>query len=361
MKVPLLDLKAQYAAIKSEVDAAIAVVMESQHFILGPKVEQCEKEIARYSNCSHAVGVSSGSDALIACLMAENIGPGDEVITTPYTFFATAGAIARLGAIPVFVDIDPETYNMDAARIESKVTAKTRAIMPVHLYGQMADMDTVMAVAEKHKLIVIEDGAQGRVHRALRMLFIFPVEEPGSGGRRRNDCHQRRATRGKAEGSASARLQAEVLPQGSGREFPSGRDSGGDCFREAAAPGQVDGRPSTQRENIRQNVYRGRCDNRRQSIAAVGFAARRREPPYLQPVRGARGTARQIAGGTEAAGNWDGSLLSRSDARARVLCVPGASSRRIPGERTGRKPDAGAADLSGAFRGAGPVRGPMRV
>ena len=160
MKVPLLDLKAQYSTIRAEVEAAIAEVMESQHFILGPRVEQCEKAIAQYSNCSHAVGVSSGTDALLACLMAENIGPGDEVITTPYTFFATVGAIARVGATPVFVDIDPVTYNLDATKITSKVTSKTRAIIPVHLYGQMADMDAVMAISEKHGLVVIEDAAQ---------------------------------------------------------------------------------------------------------------------------------------------------------------------------------------------------------
>ncbi len=192
MNVPLLDLKAQYAAIKTEVDAAIAEVLASQHFILGPKVDQCEKAIAAYSACAHAIGVSSGSDALLACLMAENIGPGDEVITTPYTFFATAGAIARLGAIPVFVDIDPATYNLDVSQIGSKVTARTRAIIPVHLYGQMADMDAVMRVAEEQHLLVIEDAAQaiGAVYKGRRAGSIghygcfsfFPSKNLGAVG-----------------------------------------------------------------------------------------------------------------------------------------------------------------------------------
>jgi len=192
MQVPLLDLKGQYATIKAEVNAAIAEVMESQHFILGPKVDQCEKAIARYCSCSHAVGVSSGSDALLVCLMAENIGPGDEVITTPYTFFATAGAIARVGATPVFVDIDPATYNLDTSQLSSKVTTRTRAIIPVHLYGQTADMDAVMDVAKERNLIVIEDAAQaiGAEHKGRRAGSIghygcfsfFPSKNLGAAG-----------------------------------------------------------------------------------------------------------------------------------------------------------------------------------
>src|SRR5215472_10085969 len=126
--VPLLDLRAQYATIRKEVEAAIAEVLESQQFILGPKVEECERLIAAYSNCAHGVGVSSGSDAVLITLMAEGITAGDEVITTPYTFFATAGAIARLGATPIFVDIYPDTYNINAWQIRAKITPKTRAI-----------------------------------------------------------------------------------------------------------------------------------------------------------------------------------------------------------------------------------------
>jgi len=160
MKVSLLDLQAQYSAIKTEVLAAVNEVLDSQVCIGGPKVADLEQAVARISDCAHAVGVSSGTDALLASLMALDIGPGDEVITTAFTFFATAGSIARVGATPVFVDIDPCTYNIDPALIRQAITLQTKAILPVHLFGQMAEMDRIMSIAREYNLAVIEDAAQ---------------------------------------------------------------------------------------------------------------------------------------------------------------------------------------------------------
>ena len=160
MKVPLLDLKAQFATIKDEIAPAIQAVLDSQQFINGPQVKELEAAVAGYSGCKAAVGVSSGTDALLAVLMALGVGRGDEVITAPYTFFATAGSVWRAGAKPVFVDIDLDTYNIDASKVAAAVTRKTKAILPVHLFGQMADMDPIMEVARQRRLAIVEDAAQ---------------------------------------------------------------------------------------------------------------------------------------------------------------------------------------------------------
>ncbi|PKL83316.1 MAG: transcriptional regulator [Ignavibacteriae bacterium HGW-Ignavibacteriae-3] len=160
MKVPLLDLKPQYNALKKEIDEAVQRVIESQYFIMGPDVAKLEEEICSYLGAKKAVGVSSGTDALLLALMALDIQPGDEVIVPTYSFFATAGVVARLNAVPVFVDCDPITFNIDPKKIEEKISAKTKVIIPVHLYGQSADMDAIMAIAKKHNLKVVEDAAQ---------------------------------------------------------------------------------------------------------------------------------------------------------------------------------------------------------
>ena len=156
----MLDLTAQYNSIRDEVREAVDRVLESQQFILGPEVEGLEREIAQYCQCKHAVGVSSGTDALLVVLMALGVQPGDEVVTPAYSFFATAGAIARLGATPVFVDIDPQTFNIVPDGIEAKMTSRTRAILPVHLFGQMAEMDEIVRIGARYKVPVVEDAAQ---------------------------------------------------------------------------------------------------------------------------------------------------------------------------------------------------------
>lgn len=204
MRVPLLDLKAQYARIREEVRQAVDEVFESQRFILGPQVEALERETAAYCGARFAVGVSSGTDALLISLMAAGVGAGDLVVTTPYTFFATAGAIHRVGARPLFVDIEADTFNMDPRALEAVLAglgredrARVKALIPVHLFGQCAEMDTILEVAEAHGLAVIEDAAQaigseyrfadGRVRRAGAMgrygcFSFFPSKNLGAFG-----------------------------------------------------------------------------------------------------------------------------------------------------------------------------------
>jgi len=192
MKIPILDLTAQYKSIKAEIDTAVARVIDSQHFILGPEVRAFEDEVAAYCGTKYAVGVASGTDALILSLKALGIGEGDEVITTPFTFFATAEAISMVGAKPVFVDVDPKTYCINPELIEGAITKKTKAIIPVHLFGQCADMDRILEIAKINNLKVIEDTAQamGATYKGkqagsmgdLGCLSFFPSKNLGGFG-----------------------------------------------------------------------------------------------------------------------------------------------------------------------------------
>ena len=192
MRIPLIDLKTQFTLLRGQVLAAVEGVIDSQQFVLGAEVKSLEEEIARYSGTRHAIGCASGSDALLLALMALDTKAGDEVITTPFTFFATGGAIARLGAQPVFVDIDPRTYNMDPARVETAITPRTHAIMPVHLYGQCADMEPLIAISRRRHVPIIEDaaqaiGAEDRGRRAgsmglLGCFSFYPTKNLGGAG-----------------------------------------------------------------------------------------------------------------------------------------------------------------------------------
>lgn len=192
MKVPLLDLQAQYQGLRDELLAAVTRVMDSQRFVLGVEGRTLEQEIARYATSEFAIGCASGSDALLLALMALDVKADDEVITTPFSFFATAAAIARVGARPVFVDIDPLTYNIDPGRVAAAITSRTRAILPVHLYGQCADMTALLEISKRHEIPLIEDAAQaigaedaGRRAGSMGLISCFsfyPTKNLGGAG-----------------------------------------------------------------------------------------------------------------------------------------------------------------------------------
>jgi dTDP-4-amino-4,6-dideoxygalactose transaminase len=192
MNVPLLDLQAQYASLRDEMRPAIERVLESQRFVLGDEVRRLENSIAKYCHTSHAVGCASGSDALLLALMALDVGAGDEVVTTPFSFFATASCIARLGARPVFVEIDKLTYNLDVSQVADAITSRTKAIMPVHMYGQCAEMDPLLELGERHRVAIVEDAAQaigatdrGRRAGSMGMIGCFsfyPTKNLGGAG-----------------------------------------------------------------------------------------------------------------------------------------------------------------------------------
>jgi dTDP-4-amino-4,6-dideoxygalactose transaminase len=225
MNVPLLDLRQQHEALREELRAATERVLDSQQFVLGEEVRLLEQEIARYCSTRHAIGCASGSDALLLALMALDIRAGDEVITTPFSFFATASAITRTGARPVFVDIEPRTYNLDPSLVEAAVNERTRAIMPVHLYGQCAEMDALLKVAARHNLPVVEDAAQaigaedgGRRAGSLGRVGCFsfyPTKNLGGAGdggmlTTDDDAFAERLRRLRVHGGATEYLHQEI-------------------------------------------------------------------------------------------------------------------------------------------------------
>jgi dTDP-4-amino-4,6-dideoxygalactose transaminase len=223
--IPLLDLKTQYAQLKPEIDAALADVLATTAFILGPKVTELEERVAAYCGCAHGIGVASGSDALELSLLAAGVGPGDEVITTPFTFVATANTISRCGATPVFCDIDPITFNLNPESVAGAITPATKAIVPVHLFGHPADMNPIMAMAKTHDHNAIEDSAQamGARHRDrpvcsmgdLGCLSFYPTKNLGAYGDAgmvvTNDAELAHRVRLLARQGIHANYRAEVL------------------------------------------------------------------------------------------------------------------------------------------------------
>ncbi len=247
MNVPLLDLKAQHRAIRDTVVAKVLELADSQLFILGKPVQELEAKVAELSRARYGVGVASGTDALLLPLKALDLKPGDEVITTPFTFFATAGAIHNAGGKPVFVDIERDTFNIDPAAVEAAITPRTRAIMPVHLFGQMAAMERLLPLAERHGVPVVEDAAQSigarrRIDGRWRMagelgaatgFSFFPTKNLGGVGRRRDGGRQRPEAGGPGAQPAHARRRADVPSRRGRHQLAARRAPGGGAAGQA--------------------------------------------------------------------------------------------------------------------------------
>ena len=266
INVPLLDLRAQYDTIRDEIEPILRDVVESQWFVMGPKVADFEQAVAEYCGAEHAVGCASGSDSLLLALMASDIGPGDEVICPSYTFFATAGSIWRLGAKPIFCDIDPTTYNCTVETVTDAIgrCKNLKAIMPVHLFGQAVDLDG-LGIGLRKQVPLIEDAAQGIGCRdatgarvGSRGMFgcfsFFPSKNLGGFGDRGDD-HDERFGRRRSNASTSESWNGtQVLSRRSGSEFETRRASGRDTSCEASTPRQLERRSTIQRRQLRLDV-----------------------------------------------------------------------------------------------------------
>src|SRR6266545_4727280 len=231
--IPMVDLKAQYARIKADIDAAIRKVIDTTTFIKGEDCGWFEKEFAAYCGAGHAVGVANGTDALTLALKAYGVGPGDEVVTIANTFIATGEAILLNGARPVFVDVDPATFTMEAGLVERAITSRTKVILPVHLYGHPADMDAITLVARRHGLPVLEDATHGHA-RPCRLLQLLPRQEPWGLWRRGDGRHQRRRVRAQGPPDRQPRRRDEQVRQcRPGHEQPARHPAGRDPPRQA--------------------------------------------------------------------------------------------------------------------------------
>ncbi len=355
--VPALNLKAQYQAIRDEIEPIMLGLFESQMFVMGPEVEKLEAELAEYCGVARGIGCASGTDALLLPLMARGIGPGDEVITSPYTFFATAGSIWRTGAKPVFVDIESESYNIDPTRIEAAITPRTRAIIPVHLYGQAADMEPIREIAAKHGLFVLEDAAQaiaaaykgqraGRLGDAAALSF-YPSKNLGGFG----DAGMI-VTDDPVLGRSMARLRVHGMePKYYHHEV--GINSRLDAIQAAVCASSCAHLDEwTTKRRDAASRYRGLFKAHGLNNL-VGLTSRaRRLFPCVQPVRHpcASSAPRPATRVSDGAPDRHGDLLSHSAAFAALLSAIGPQAGRFSRGGIGCQRNAGSADLSRAQR-----------